>query len=96
VFSAAFSSDGKRIVTASADNTARVWEVFPDTLSLAAAARTAIPRCLTPGQRNRFFLPPEPPAWCIEMAKWPYDTAEWKQWLADKRAGKTSALPAMQ
>jgi hypothetical protein len=28
------------------------------------------------------------------MAKWPYDTPEWKQWLTDKRAGKNAPLPA--
>jgi hypothetical protein len=27
------------------------------------------------------------------MAKWPYDIVEWKQWLADKRAGKNPPLP---
>jgi hypothetical protein len=27
------------------------------------------------------------------MAKWPYDTAPWKQWLNDKRASKFSPLP---
>jgi hypothetical protein len=28
------------------------------------------------------------------MEKWPYNTTEWKQWLADKRAGKNPLLPA--
>jgi hypothetical protein len=39
-------------------------------------------------QRKAFFLPPEPPKWCIELEKWPYNTAPWKLWLADKSAGK--------
>jgi hypothetical protein len=34
------------------------------------------------------------PAWCIELGKWPYHTGEWKQWLADTRAGKNSPLPS--
>jgi hypothetical protein len=28
------------------------------------------------------------------MQKWPYDAPAWVQWLADKRAGKNSPLPA--
>ena len=94
--SAAFSLDGKRIVTASADQTARLWDVLPNTQALVSAAKAAVPHCLTLPQRKAFFLPPEPPDWCIEMAKWPFDTSEWKQWLADKRAGKNPPLPAAQ
>jgi hypothetical protein len=56
-------------------------------------ARAIIPRCLPSAQRKAFFLAPEPPAWCIAMAKRPYDTAQWKQWLADKRVGKKPQLP---
>jgi dipeptidyl aminopeptidase/acylaminoacyl peptidase len=93
VVSAAFSPDGKRIVTASADMTARIWDIFPDTQALVDAAKADLPRCLTPAQRKAFFLPPEPPAWCVEMAKWPYSAPEWKEWLADKRAGKNPLLP---
>jgi WD40 repeat protein/signal transduction histidine kinase len=94
VRSATFSPDGGRIVTASEDKTARVWEVFSDTQGLVSQAESDIPRCLTQEQRKAFFLPPEPPSWCIEMAKWPYDTPEWKQWLSDVRAGKNPPLPA--
>jgi hypothetical protein len=39
-------------------------------------------------ERELFFLDPEPPDWCIKMTRWPYDTPQWKQWLADKHAGK--------
>ena len=91
---AAFSPDGARIVTASQDGTARLWAVFHDTQALVSAAKTAIPRCLRLEERKTFFLPPEPPAWCIEMEKWPYATPTWKQWLADKRAGKNPPMPA--
>ncbi|HTZ67316.1 MAG TPA: toll/interleukin-1 receptor domain-containing protein [Roseiarcus sp.] len=90
----AFSPDGKRIVTASGDGTARIWDVFPNTQSLVSAAKVAVPRCLTPSQRKAFFLSPEPPARCIEMEKWHYDTVVWNHWLADKRAGKHPRLPA--
>jgi WD40 repeat protein len=90
----AFSCDGARIVTASKDMTARIWDVFPDTEALVSRAKADIPRALTRSHRKAFFLPSEPPAWCIEMEKWPYNTPEWKQWLADNRAGKNPPLPA--
>jgi WD40 repeat protein/energy-coupling factor transporter ATP-binding protein EcfA2 len=94
VSSAVFSPDGKRIVTASRDKTALIWDVFPNTQALVSRAKAEVPRCLAPAQRKAFFLAPKPPAWCIEMEKWPYDTPEWKQWLADTRAGKNPPLPA--
>jgi WD40 repeat protein/energy-coupling factor transporter ATP-binding protein EcfA2 len=92
VISATFSPDG----TSSSDGTGRVSDILPDTQALIAQAKRAIPRGLTPAQRKIFFLPPEPPDWCIEMEKWPYDTLQWKQWLVDKRAGKNPPLPAAQ
>ena len=58
VWSAAFSPDGKRIVTASDDKTARLWNIFPNTEEFVAAAKAAIPRCLTAKQRAAFFLSP--------------------------------------
>jgi WD40 repeat protein len=93
VNSAAFSPDGRWLVTASADETARLWEVFQTTDDLIDAARKVVPRCLTRARREAAFLEPEPPAWCIEMEKWPYHTTAWKQWLADRRAGKQVEMP---
>jgi WD40 repeat protein len=61
VHSAECSSDGKRIVTASGDQTARVWNVFPDTQALVSQAEKDVPRCLTTARRRTFFLPSEPP-----------------------------------
>jgi len=96
VLSAAFSPDGKRMVTASDDKTARVWKIFANTQELVSHAKAAVLRCLTPAQRKAFFLPPEPPLWCIEPGKWPYNTNAWKQWLSDTRAGKNPPLPAAE
>jgi hypothetical protein len=52
-----------------------------------------VPRCLLPGERERAFLSPEPPAWCIEMEKWPYKAQVWKDWLSYKRANANPPLP---
>jgi WD40 repeat protein len=71
--SAAFSPDGNRVVTASADNTARVWEVFPTTQALVDRVKEAVPRCLTPQQRQQLYLASAPPSWCKTLHKWPYD-----------------------
>jgi hypothetical protein len=93
VAQARFSPDGVRIVAASGDKTARLWNLKADNGNLVSQARAIVPRCLTPAQRKAFYLPREPPTWCIEMVKWPYDTPEWKRWLVNKRAGKNPPLP---
>jgi WD40 repeat protein len=56
---AGFSPDGARVVTASTDDTARIWRVFRSTQELIDYARSIVPRQLTPAQRNAFFLEPE-------------------------------------
>jgi tetratricopeptide (TPR) repeat protein len=71
--SAAFSPDGKRIVTASRDGTARLWEIFSDAQSYVQHAKMNAPRCLSPAERQKYFLPAEPPSWCAESSKFPYD-----------------------
>jgi WD40 repeat protein len=93
VSSATFSPDGTRIVTASWDKTAIVREIFASTQELAAQARASVPRCLTREQRVTAFLDPEPPAWCIDLEKWPYQTEGWKDWLKFKRANASPPRP---
>ncbi|MEM7022918.1 MAG: DUF4062 domain-containing protein [Pseudomonadota bacterium] len=53
---AEFSPDGRRVVTASTDDTARIWSIFPTTQGLIDYARSVVPRQLTAGQRDQFFL----------------------------------------
>ncbi len=93
VLSAAFSPNGLRVVTASEDGTAHLWQVPPTREELMNDAAKIVPRCLTREQREKAFLDPEPPAWCIEMEKWPYQTQDWKDWLKYKRANLNPPLP---
>lgn len=37
-----------------------------------------VPYCLTAEERGELALHAKPPAWCIEMAKHPYDTQSWR------------------
>ena len=94
VQTAAYSRDGTQVVTASNDGTARIWRVYPDTQTLVDAAKAAVPRCLSGEQRQAAFLDPEPPPWCVEMAKWPYDTEDWRDWLEFVRSDQDPPLPA--
>ena len=94
---AAFSPDGDSIATSSADKTASIEKValknpFDKTQDLRRrqASHRSLP---TIEQRAAAALDPEPPAWCIEMAKWPYATDQWKTWLAQKQPGHTTPLP---
>jgi WD40 repeat protein len=66
-----FRPDGLRVLTLT-DGTAQVWHVFTSTQELIDHAKASVPRCLTPNQREKFFLHPHPPQWCDAMKKWPY------------------------
>ncbi len=65
------SPNGRFLVTGSEHpHTLRLWRLFPiDAEELVDAAKLAVPRCLTSDQRNKFFLDPDPPTWCIGMKK---------------------------
>lgn len=83
-----------RAVTLGLHNEALVSRVFPTTQGLVDFVKLSVPRCLSPIQRELTFLEPDPPAWCIDLKKWPYDTPEWTQWIANTRAGKKPSLPS--
>lgn len=87
------SLDWRRIVTASLDKTARLWRIFSTTQLLTDYAKENVPRCLMRAQRKQFHLPAAPPAWCIDMGKWPYNTDAWRSWLREKRAGANPDMP---
>ncbi|MDI4231496.1 hypothetical protein AAFX91_02035 [Bradyrhizobium sp. 31Argb] len=70
-----FAPDGGRILTSSDDKTARLWEALPEVQTLVDRVKAEVPRCLTPQQRQHFFLEPAPTSWCAAMRKWPYDGA---------------------
>ena len=60
VNSLAISSDGTMLITASGDRTALVWRLPPHCQSLVAAAAHELPRELSSGERDRYFLQEQP------------------------------------
>ena len=93
---ATYSPNGKLISTSFKNRMTRVspaFEIFATTQDLVDYAKQAIPRCLTQEQRVSAFLDPVPLSWCIEFAKWPYQSRAWKEWLAYKRANANPPLP---
>jgi WD40 repeat protein len=61
--------DGSFIATASDDTTARLWRLLPTTKDAVDYARRAATRCLAPMQRQRYFLLPDSPGWCMGDAE---------------------------
>ncbi len=98
---AGVSQDGRTLLTGDRDGVGRLWSfertaAAPSAATLAAMiefSKTHVPRCLTRGQRESASLEIEPPAWCIEMAKWPYQTQAWRDWLRYKRENAGPPLP---
>jgi hypothetical protein len=88
-----FSADGAHFVTQGEQSDSILWSYFPRLDGLVDYALKAASRCLTLEQREALFLKKEPPDWCIEMQKWPYQTQDWKDWLKFKRANANPPLP---
>jgi WD40 repeat protein len=96
-----FSPDGTRVLTVARkllDETSRIWRVltFLTTQALVDDAKAVVPSCLTDAERERAYLDPTPPIWCIEMNKPPYDTQVWKDWLKYERTNFSPPLPDTQ
>jgi hypothetical protein len=72
----------------------RILRLFPDWESLLAAAKSAMPRCLTAEERQQYNMGQMPPRWCItgvghekdDPSKWsgiwPYDNAQARSLLS--------------
>jgi WD40 repeat protein/tetratricopeptide (TPR) repeat protein len=88
------TADKLRIVTGSNDNSARLWQFLPLGQQLIDQAKAAALRCLTPAQRQRYYLPSEQPRWCGD--KYPYDLAsvltEGRRVLTDGLEPEATAL----
>ena len=93
VLDAAFSPDGQHVVAASSGGSVKLSRILSSTAAVVQEAIQSVPRCLTPAQRVDAFLGSAPPEWCIEKKKWPYDTQDWKNWLAYKHLKTNPPLP---
>jgi WD40 repeat protein len=89
----AFDPSGRRVLFLY-NNEPIAWSFIPSVQEMLDTARAYVPSCISPANRSDFYLADEPPAWCIELGKKPYDTEDWKQWLANKKAGKTAPMPS--
>jgi WD40 repeat protein len=65
-----------------------VWPLPWSLQDYVDKVKAMLPRCLTPDERKAAYLDTEPPEWCVEMEKWPYNTDKWKAWLKDKTTAR--------
>jgi WD40 repeat protein len=87
-----FDPSGNRVLFLF-ENEVHAWSFIPSVQDMLDNARDYVSSCIAPADRSDFYLADEPPAWCIERGKKPYDTDDWKQWLANKKAGKAAPMP---
>ena len=68
---AIFGTSGSWMLS-TAQDACQVWRYFSSQSALAETMIESVSRALTPAERQRFLLNPEPPEWCIKHQKWPY------------------------
>lgn len=86
--------------------TGRLRQQFPTTQALVDQVKRMVARCLTPEQAKAFYLAATPPRWCITghgreterdaarwRPKWPYHTADWREWQLAVDRGETVRPP---
>jgi len=86
-----FDNSGKLVVIVRPDQTYG-WSTLPIP-ELIATAMAYVPICIAKGERASSYLPPEPPDWCIEQGKIPYNTDDWIKWLDAKHSGDRVPMP---
>lgn len=103
-FGKKFVDDGNGLVAWSWDGPT-TFPLLRDPQKAVELVQRKVPRCLSPGQRKRFYLPPAPPRWCItgfgaeqtDPASWapkyPYDAMHWRDWMIAVDEGKSASLP---
>lgn len=82
------------------------WSAPENPRAVVAQFKMNAPRCLTPAERAKFGLPPEPPRWCImgadhttdpNMANWrplwPYGGEAWARWQKSVIDGRPVPIP---
>jgi WD40 repeat protein len=65
----------------------KTWRLLPTVADASAYAKSIVPECLPPQSRHDLGLEAEPPRWCIEMQKPPYNTPQWHDWLVKRDSG---------
>jgi WD40 repeat protein len=95
-----------RVLSSGMSGKLQFLTIFPNVQASVDEAKAITPICPTPKQK--YYMAPEPPGWCITgsghgldtesdaekwQPKWPYDTQAWKESVIAKRAGKNPGLP---
>lgn len=105
IFAKGFADDDRAIIGWTWDGP-QEFPLVRDPAEAIARVQDAAARCLSRDQRERNFLPPEPPRWCITgpgreqesdpgnwQPLWPYTGDQWRDWLAARDRGEEARMP---